>query len=352
MSTVKFATNGVQVHKGPAYPFFNILRPPPYLPPVNDGNIMPSIIDPAPGTWVASVGTWLASTVYAVGALIIDQNGNAELCTAVAGTGTSASSEPTWPTTPKKTVVNNPGMNQVTWTMLGRVGTAGAVGTSGNWVASFAYLQDDQIRDANGNIQWCIVPGTSAGSAPTWATAQNGITTETSGVVWFNLGPTLSGGYTDGEFNFDMEGKIEQIMADQDTLPIATIMTSETASLGGTFEQVDLQLLGFGVPHSTLTTGLSYGALPTGVQSITTLTTGGIVVIPNYCMCVLSPRHLYTQPGSTRFYTGTIMKAGATGGKPGLGFGREKKSTWKAQWDAIAVDSLPNGARGASLIEQ
>ncbi len=342
-SSVKFSVNEVTVHKGTAYPFFNILRPPPFLMPVNDGNIPPTVSDRQLGTWVASKGTWVATTLYALGAGIIDQNGNAELCTTA---GTSGSSEPTWPTQSLATVTDG---STLVWTMLGRVGTAHCTGTSGNWVPSFAYLQDDQVRDANGNVQWCLVPGVSAATAPTWATGQNKITTETSGVTWLNLGPTMPGGATEGNFEFDLEFKGAAFMPDQDTLPLITLMTGESAVCGGEFRQVDPALLIFGVPHGQVVSGFTDAALP--VPTFTGITTGGLVQIPHYCMTVLSPRPMFAQPGISRFYSGTLVKA-ASGGKPGLGFTLTKYSGWKASWTAHGVDSWPVGTRGASLFMQ
>jgi hypothetical protein len=66
----------------------------------------------------ATRGTWAASTVYAVNDTIIPTSANGRLyrATAVAGTGTSAASEPTWPTTAGGTVIDNAGANQITWT--------------------------------------------------------------------------------------------------------------------------------------------------------------------------------------------------------------------------------------------
>jgi hypothetical protein len=346
MSSVKFSVNEVTVHKGTAYPFFNILRPPPFLMPVNDGNIPPTVSDRSLGTWVAAKGTWVASTAYAVGAVIVDQNGNAWICTTA---GTSGATEPVWTSQALGTITDG---TTTVWTLLGRVGTAHCTGSSGNWVGSFAYLQDDQIRDPNGNVQWCLIPGTSAALAPTWKTGQNQITVETSGVTWLNLGPTVSGGATEGNFEFDMEFKGTAFKPDQDTLPLVTLMTSESATLGGEFAQLDPALLIFGVPHGQTVTGFTDGALPAGTQTFTGITTGGLVQIPHYCMTVLSPRPLFAQPGSSRFYSGTLAKACSGGGKSGLGFTLNKFSMWKASWQAHGVDTWPVGTRGASLYMQ
>lgn len=63
---------------------------------------------------------WVGTTVYPVGSVVrptVD-NYHAYVVTAVAGTGTSGGSEPTWPTYPGYTVIDNAGANQITWTCL------------------------------------------------------------------------------------------------------------------------------------------------------------------------------------------------------------------------------------------
>ena len=63
-------------------------------------------------------GVWVAATTYSVGNFRrpTTPNGFRYEVTAVAGTGTSAGSEPVWPTTVGGTVIDNPGANQITWT--------------------------------------------------------------------------------------------------------------------------------------------------------------------------------------------------------------------------------------------
>lgn len=63
-------------------------------------------------------GVWAAATAYTVGTFRrpTTANGFRYEVTAIAGTGTSAGAEPTWPTTVGLTVIDNPGANQITWT--------------------------------------------------------------------------------------------------------------------------------------------------------------------------------------------------------------------------------------------
>lgn len=63
---------------------------------------------------------WQAATAYAVGDIVIPTTTNfhAYQVSSISGTGTSAGAEPTWPTTPGTTVIDNAGANQITWTCL------------------------------------------------------------------------------------------------------------------------------------------------------------------------------------------------------------------------------------------
>lgn len=87
----------------------------------------PTVI--AVGLIRATRGTWAAATVYAVNDTIIPVTANGRLyrATAVSGTGTSAGSEPTWPTTAGGTVIDNAGGNQITWTEQSNTLDAGSI---------------------------------------------------------------------------------------------------------------------------------------------------------------------------------------------------------------------------------
>lgn len=63
-------------------------------------------------------GAWAAATAYTVSTFRrpVSANGFRYEVTAIAGTGTSAATEPVWPTTLGATVIDNPGANQITWT--------------------------------------------------------------------------------------------------------------------------------------------------------------------------------------------------------------------------------------------
>ncbi len=69
-------------------------------------------------TAITDPGAWATATAYSVGNFRrpTTENGFRYEVTAIAGTGTSGGVEPTWPTTPGQTVIDNPGADQVEWT--------------------------------------------------------------------------------------------------------------------------------------------------------------------------------------------------------------------------------------------
>lgn len=68
-----------------------------------------------------TIAPWQPGTVYALGAQVyaVPPNGNYYQATSVAGTGTSGSSPPAFPTASGGTVTDNPGADQIVWTNEG-----------------------------------------------------------------------------------------------------------------------------------------------------------------------------------------------------------------------------------------
>lgn len=80
---------------------------------------------------------WAAGTAYALGTYIQPTAVGGVGCrpylyqaTAIAGGGTSAGAEPTWPALVGTTVIDNPGANQITWTCI----DAPAIGEEVGWI--------------------------------------------------------------------------------------------------------------------------------------------------------------------------------------------------------------------------
>jgi uncharacterized protein len=100
--------------------------------------------------------SWASAHAYVVGNLIVDSNGNTQRVTAIAGTGTSAGSAPTWATTVGATTVDNPGSNQITWTLVA-LGKAACTGTSApTWATTVGNTTTDEIATAEGTVTWTL----------------------------------------------------------------------------------------------------------------------------------------------------------------------------------------------------
>jgi hypothetical protein len=81
------------------------------------GNTGGAVFPAAAGTTFAN---WAATTAYVAGNLIVDSNGNIQRATTISGTGTSAGAHPTWSTTINTTTTDNPGGNQIVWTLVAK----------------------------------------------------------------------------------------------------------------------------------------------------------------------------------------------------------------------------------------
>ena len=110
---------------------------------------------------------WQPAHPFALGAEILDVNGNLEQVTTA---GTSLAHPPTWPTTLNGSVVEG----AVTWTRI----------NAPHWIANHAFRMGDEIVDSNANVQQVTTPATSGGVVPVWAVGPLGATTADSGVTW------------------------------------------------------------------------------------------------------------------------------------------------------------------------
>ncbi len=110
--------------------------------------------------------SWTKTTTYTVGTVVIDGNGNIEICTAA--TGKSGGNPPTWKTAPGG-ITNEP---NVTWENLGSNGIAALAaggGTSGiiidNTVATGTEKGASQIYFSILGSQTCVTSGGTGGCA-------------------------------------------------------------------------------------------------------------------------------------------------------------------------------------------
>jgi len=117
---------------------------------------------------------WQASTSYSIDAIVIPTTKNWHFyrCTTA---GTSAASEPTWPTAAGGTVTDG----GVTWTE----------DTRPNWAGLTTYSMGDFVVSTtkNGHRYRCTTAGTSAASEPTWPTTKAGTVVDGT-ITWTENG--------------------------------------------------------------------------------------------------------------------------------------------------------------------
>jgi hypothetical protein len=137
---------------------------------VTDG----SVTWTATGYSPATAPAWAPSTAYTANHNAYQPtaaNGLLYVPTAISGSGTSGTTEPTWPMTVGATVIDNPGGNQVTWTCVGSPRPAA-------WTASTAYAELTSVSVSNGFVYKNLATGTSGSSPPAWGTTVGGFTTD------------------------------------------------------------------------------------------------------------------------------------------------------------------------------
>jgi hypothetical protein len=131
-----------------------------------------------------TAATWQASTAYAVGAYVVPTTfgsltgsvGRVFKATAVSGTGTSAGSQPTWPTTAGGTVVDNPGGNQITWTEVSNLFAANTFTAIEPAAGAYA-----RVSWTNNTSNWGSATGSDPASVTTLLTATFPTTTASWG---------------------------------------------------------------------------------------------------------------------------------------------------------------------------
>ena len=265
--SITYRPNPGQIHNGPGFIVWNLLRPLFGLRPIVGPSTPLEISDPA------TPAAWVLSTAYALGAMCIDSNNNVQVVSAVTGTGTSGATAPTWATAVGAATMDNAGANQITWRNAG---------PSWIWAASQPVLYDQQIRDSAGNIHQCIYPGTTAASQPTMATAYCGITNDGT-ALWMNLGPTLTVGGHEGAVNFKMAPKMEALLDDAYTAPVGYITTAEDVEIDGTLLELAAVTVSRILPNTAYQAGTD-PLFPTGAQVFQELTVGGQTRVPRPCV--------------------------------------------------------------------
>ena len=215
------------------------------------------------------------------------------------------------------------------------------------WAATTSAVLDQQLRDTNNNIQQCVVAGTTAGTVPTWSQVYGGITQDGS-VEWQNYGPTLASGAAEGAMVYDAAGKLLAIDADQYTAPIGQRLIGETAKITGTLREINMQVITRTLPNATFASGTDSN-LPVGAQVYEEVTFGGLVIVPLFCVVILSPRPNFVNP--VRYISATLYKA-APAGAGSWPFSLKKVADYKVEWAGNAIPYRPSGDQIGKLERQ
>ena len=102
-------------------------------------------------------------------------------------------------------------------------------------------------------------------------------------------GSPMCMGASEGAATFRMEAKIEEVSIDQETAPVDSVMTAESAYIEATLKESSLLKISKGLAHATYASGTDTG-LPAGAQNYEQLSVGGIVTVPQASVALISPR--------------------------------------------------------------
>ncbi len=161
-------------------------------------------------------------------------------------------------------------------------------------------------------------------------------------------GSPLPMGASEGASTIHLEAKIEEISVDQETAPVDSVMTAESAYIEATLKESSLLKISKGLAHATYTSGTDSG-LPAGVQSYEQLTVGGLVFLPQASVALISPRRGFSSPG--KYMVACLYNAYAK--EPfQIGFTRTKEAVYKVRFEGLAVLSRPQGDRVAQFYRQ
>ncbi|HEV3278300.1 MAG TPA: hypothetical protein VG860_15890 [Terriglobia bacterium] len=161
-------------------------------------------------------------------------------------------------------------------------------------------------------------------------------------------GSPLPMGSSDGAATFHMEAKVEEVAIDQQTAPVAAVMTAESAYLEVTLKESALTKIAAGLAHATYSSGTDAG-LPAGAQNYEEITVGGLVTIPQAAVALISPRRGFNSPG--KFMVACLYNAYAKDPFQ-IGFTRAKEAVYKVRFDGLAVLSRSPGDQVAQFYRQ
>jgi hypothetical protein len=207
------------------------------------------------------------------------------------------------------------------------------------FIASHAYNQDDEFEDSNNNMQRVISPGTSAASAPVWSTALFGLSVDSAGVTYMNLGAIgLPLGASEGAMVVDVQDDTQDIMADQYRAPLQRVSSDIKASITVDLMQSELDFMARSLAAAQYTTGTNTSFVA-GAQSYEMITGGGLnsPLVPKVCVVAVMQQPGWVSPSKSHIVT----LYGASVGKQALQWQAQlkKHSTYKVKFEGMTIAS-------------
>lgn len=232
--------------------------------------------------------------------------------------------------------------------VLGSDGSVAQPAGLSTWAASTVYTPAQVVKDSNNNTQLCVTAGTSGSSAPAWAIASEGITTESSGPVWMCIGAygALFAGATEGAISTSLTPKYDEIGADQVSSPIDVVMTSDAYEIDVTIKQSNLANLMNFFPPGTFSSGMDTSQ-PSGAQSYEQITFGGVIAVPKMGVAVISPR----RDAAGKFVVSHLYQAYQSEAIK-LPFQRSKETTFGVKFKALADPTRATGDQSGQVWRQ
>lgn len=179
------------------------------------------------------ITAWAASTAYTLGQRVHSTNSYGPYVFECTTAGTSAATQPTWPTALGGTVADG----TATWTCF-FVGTLKRpiyigliLANKGYWAASTVYALNDYVLPVtpNARLYKCTTAGTSGASQPTWPITDGGTVADGT-VTWTEQTTALDGG-TIPEVTGGAYARVQLDPADANwTAPASGDATSKNAS--------------------------------------------------------------------------------------------------------------------------
>lgn len=160
-----------------------------------------------------------------------------------------------------------------------------------------------------------------------------------------SAGPVFAGAVS-GATTVLMSPKIETISADQVTAPIDARLTAEEESVEADIMETDYARFRAYVANGIYATG-SDTTLPAGFQTYEEISFGGLLQIPQMSIAVISPR----QEAPGKFIVSQLYNAYQAQALS-VPFSREKPSTVKVKFVALAVPTRPAGDQVGKIYRQ